>query len=110
MKAVPAAKLDTTRRMLAAIFLFGSLGTTAELMLMGHTEGVWQNLPHPHHNRMWHPGTRGEQAGRSDSATPTSSDGNKRNLPLVGLGHLMSRDGQLCSRALRQREKCAPSR
>lgn len=42
MKAVPAAKLDTTRRMLAAIFLFGSLGTTAELMLMGHTEGVWQ--------------------------------------------------------------------
>src|SRR5262245_4802875 len=41
----PAAKLDTTRRMLGAIFLFGSLGTSAELMLMGHTEGVWQNLP-----------------------------------------------------------------
>jgi hypothetical protein len=45
MKAGPAAKLDTTRRMLGAIFLFGSLGTSAELMLMGHTEGVWQNLP-----------------------------------------------------------------
>ncbi len=45
MKAGPAAKLDTTRRMLGAIFLFGSLGTSAELMLMGHTEGVWQHLP-----------------------------------------------------------------
>ena len=40
-----AAKLDTTRRMLGAMFLFGSFGTSAELMLMGHTEGVWQNVP-----------------------------------------------------------------
>ncbi len=31
--------------MLGAIFLFGSFGTSAELMLMGHTEGVWQNVP-----------------------------------------------------------------
>jgi hypothetical protein len=45
MKPGPAAKLDTVRRMLGAIFLFGSLGTSAELMLMGHTEGVWQNVP-----------------------------------------------------------------
>jgi hypothetical protein len=45
MKAGPAAKLDTIRRMLGAIFLFGSVGTSAELMLMGHTEGVWQNVP-----------------------------------------------------------------
>ena len=28
-------RLDTTRRMLGAIFLFGSFGTGAELMLMG---------------------------------------------------------------------------
>ena len=26
-------------------FLFGSLGTAAELVLMEHTEGVWQNVP-----------------------------------------------------------------
>jgi hypothetical protein len=45
VKAAPAAKLDTIRRMLGALFLFGSLGTSAELMLMGHTEGVWQNVP-----------------------------------------------------------------
>jgi hypothetical protein len=31
--------------MIAAIFLFGSLGTGAELLLMEHTEGVWQNVP-----------------------------------------------------------------
>jgi hypothetical protein len=45
MKVGPAAKLDTIRRMLGASFLFGSFGTSAELMLMGHTEGVWQNVP-----------------------------------------------------------------
>jgi hypothetical protein len=31
--------------MLAAIFLFGSSGTAAELVLLEHTEGVWQNVP-----------------------------------------------------------------
>jgi hypothetical protein len=31
--------------MIAAIFLFGSVGTGAELLLMEHTEGVWQNVP-----------------------------------------------------------------
>jgi len=31
--------------MLAAIFLFGSIGTGVELVLLEHTEGVWQNLP-----------------------------------------------------------------
>lgn len=27
------------------MFLFGSLGTGTELVLMEHTEGVWQNVP-----------------------------------------------------------------
>jgi hypothetical protein len=40
-----AAKLATIRRMLGAIFLLGSLGTGAELVLMDHTEGIWQNVP-----------------------------------------------------------------
>ncbi|HEY5618853.1 MAG TPA: hypothetical protein VIK60_13000 [Vicinamibacterales bacterium] len=40
-----AARLATIRRTLAAIFLFGSLGAGAELVLMDHTEGVWQNVP-----------------------------------------------------------------
>jgi len=31
--------------MLAAIFLFGSIGTALELLLLEHTEGIWQNLP-----------------------------------------------------------------
>ena len=38
-------RLATIRRMLAMMFLFGSLGTAAELVLMEHTEGVWQNVP-----------------------------------------------------------------
>jgi hypothetical protein len=38
-------RLATIRRMLAMTFLFGSLGTAAELVLMEHTEGVWQNVP-----------------------------------------------------------------
>jgi hypothetical protein len=33
------------RRMLAAMFVFGSLGTGAELVLLEHTEDVWQSLP-----------------------------------------------------------------
>jgi hypothetical protein len=34
--------LRIVRRMLAAMFLFGSLGTGAELLLLEHTEDVWQ--------------------------------------------------------------------
>jgi hypothetical protein len=39
------ADLATIRRMLGALFLLGSTGTATELLLMGHTEGVWQNVP-----------------------------------------------------------------
>ena len=38
-------ELIALRRVLAAIFLFGSLGTGIELILLEHTEGVWQNVP-----------------------------------------------------------------
>jgi hypothetical protein len=31
--------------MLAAILLFGSIGTGLELVLLEHMEGVWQNVP-----------------------------------------------------------------
>lgn len=34
-----------THRVLAALFLFGSLGASAELVLLGHTENAWQNIP-----------------------------------------------------------------
>lgn len=40
-----ATELAVLHRMLAAIFLVGSLGTGAELVLLEHTEGVWQNVP-----------------------------------------------------------------
>jgi hypothetical protein len=33
------------RRVLAAIFLFGSVGTGAELVLLEHVEGAWQLTP-----------------------------------------------------------------
>jgi hypothetical protein len=33
------------RRTLAALLLFGSLGTGAELLLLEHTEGTWQKVP-----------------------------------------------------------------
>jgi hypothetical protein len=33
------------RRVLAAIFLFGSVGTAAELVLLEHTEDAWQIAP-----------------------------------------------------------------
>jgi hypothetical protein len=33
------------RRVLAAIFLFGSVGAAAELVLLEHTEDAWQNAP-----------------------------------------------------------------
>ena len=35
----------TRRRLLAGTFLFGSIGTAAELVLLEHTEGLWQNVP-----------------------------------------------------------------
>ncbi len=35
----------TTQRLLELTFLGGSLGTAAELLLMAHTEGVWQKVP-----------------------------------------------------------------
>ena len=33
------------RRVLSALFLFGSVGTAAELVLLEHTEDVWQKAP-----------------------------------------------------------------
>lgn len=33
------------RRMLAAIFVLGSVGTAAELVLLEHTDGLWQKVP-----------------------------------------------------------------
>ena len=38
-------QLTVVRRMLAAMFLFGSTGTGAELVLLEHTEGWWQTAP-----------------------------------------------------------------
>lgn len=37
--------LTAMRRMLAAIFLVGSIGTGLELVLLEHIEGIWQNVP-----------------------------------------------------------------
>ena len=39
------APLVGLRRVLAALFLFGSLGTAAELVLLEHFEDVWQYAP-----------------------------------------------------------------
>ena len=39
------AALITIRRLLATTFLFGSLGTGFELLLLEHTEGAWQIVP-----------------------------------------------------------------
>jgi len=39
------SELVVVRRMLAAVFLVGSIGTAAELVLLEHTEGVWQQMP-----------------------------------------------------------------
>ena len=33
------------RRVLSALFLFGSVGTAAELVLLEHTEDAWQKAP-----------------------------------------------------------------
>lgn len=38
-------ELTRIRGVLAATFFFGSVGTGAELVLLEHTEGIWQNLP-----------------------------------------------------------------
>jgi hypothetical protein len=38
-------QLTVLRRMLGAMFLFGSVGTGAELVLLEHTEDVWQKMP-----------------------------------------------------------------
>lgn len=39
------SELIAVRRAVAALFLFGSLGTGVELLLLEHTEGVWQVVP-----------------------------------------------------------------
>jgi len=39
------SELVVMRRVVAALFLFGSLGTAAELVLLEHTEGFWQKAP-----------------------------------------------------------------
>jgi hypothetical protein len=38
-------ELTALRRTLGALFLFGSIGTAFELILLEHMEGVWQNVP-----------------------------------------------------------------
>ncbi|MQA30054.1 MAG: hypothetical protein GEU82_09480 [Luteitalea sp.] len=39
------AEPAVVRSMLAALFLFGSLGTAAELVLLEHNEDIWQLVP-----------------------------------------------------------------
>jgi len=39
------SELTVLRRALAALLLFGSLGTGIELLLLEHTEGAWQKAP-----------------------------------------------------------------
>ncbi len=41
----PARLVRVVRHLLAATFLLGAVGTFAELLLLGHTEGVWQLVP-----------------------------------------------------------------
>ena len=38
-------ELMAVRRILAGIFLVGSIGTGLELVLLEHMEGAWQNVP-----------------------------------------------------------------
>ncbi len=40
-----SATLATIRNIIMAIFLLGALGTGAELLLIGHTEDLWQKVP-----------------------------------------------------------------
>jgi len=44
-RGLRVSELARTRRILAALFVLGSLGTAAELVLMEHTEDAWQNVP-----------------------------------------------------------------
>jgi hypothetical protein len=39
------ADIDNVRRILLATFVLGSIGTGAELLLLEHTEDVWQKVP-----------------------------------------------------------------
>ena len=41
----PLATLATLRRLLAAILWFGLIGTTTDLLLIGHDEDAWQLIP-----------------------------------------------------------------
>jgi hypothetical protein len=41
----PAATLPLVRRALLGIYLFGTVGTAVELLLLGHTDGAWQWSP-----------------------------------------------------------------
>jgi hypothetical protein len=41
----PAATLATLRRLLLALLLVGCAGTSAELVVTGHDEDVWQMIP-----------------------------------------------------------------
>ena len=41
----PEVALATLRRVLIAVFLFGLLGTGVELLLLEHTDGIWQLAP-----------------------------------------------------------------
>lgn len=43
--ATPETALESLRRILMAILLFGLVGITFELFLIGHTEGAWEWVP-----------------------------------------------------------------
>jgi hypothetical protein len=45
MHTTDLLQLMVLRRVLAAMFLFGSVGTAAELVLLEHTEDAWQKAP-----------------------------------------------------------------
>jgi len=45
MPEIPADSLRTVRRVLAAILVAGLLGSGVELLLLKHTDGLWQILP-----------------------------------------------------------------
>jgi hypothetical protein len=41
----PEVALATLRRVLMGVLLFGLLGTGLELLLLEHTDGIWQVAP-----------------------------------------------------------------
>ena len=45
MPAITADPLRTVRRVLAAILVVGLVGSGVELLLLKHTDGLWQILP-----------------------------------------------------------------